>query len=192
MVIPEKILSLFVMLSMPTAIAVGSFSYETEVEEPVPQEIDIQEEEPVPQEIVIQEMIDPDELFCMAQNIYFEARNESDDGKRAVGHVTLNRVDSPEFPDTVCNVVYQSRVTRAGHPIRNRCQFSWYCDGRSDAIRNWEKFDAIMDISRAVMRGEYEDNTNGSTYYHANYVRPSWSRVFTHVATIDTHIFYRP
>jgi len=92
----------------------------------------------------------------------------------------------------VCDVVYQSHVTRTGHPIRNRCQFSWYCDGRSDVIRNWEKFDDIMDISRAVMQGEYEDNTYGATYYHANYVRPSWSRVFTRVAMIDTHIFYKP
>jgi spore germination cell wall hydrolase CwlJ-like protein len=181
MVIPEKILSLIVMLSMPTAIAVGNLSYD-----------DVPVEQPVLEEIVVQKIIDPDELFCMSQNIYFEARNESDDGKRAVAHVTLNRVESAEFPDTVCEVVYQSHVNRSGNPIRNKCQFSWYCDGRSDSIRDWEKFHSIMDISRAVMRGEYEDNTSGATYYHANYVRPRWSRVFTRVAMIDTHIFYRP
>lgn len=187
MVIPEKILSLIVLFSMPTAIAVGNLSYD-----------DVPVEQPVLEEIVVQEVIDPDELFCMSQNIYFEARNESDEGKRAVAHVTLNRVESPEFPDTVCDVVYQARLSQwhlqRGRevPLRNQCQFSWYCDGQSDVIHNWEKFEDIMDISKAVMRGEYEDNTHGSTYYHANYVRPRWSRVFTQVAMIDTHIFYRP
>ena len=147
------------------------------------------------------------EMICLAENIYFEARAEGVEGKAAVANVTRNRVESKDFPNTFCDVVYEGPVReswktkkdpklapedRVYYPRKHRCQFSWYCDGRSDVIRNWEKFDAIMDISRAVMQGEYEDNTYGATYYHANYVRPSWSRVFTRVAMIDNHIFYKP
>ncbi len=64
--------------------------------------------------------LNPDEVFCLAQNIYFEASVEHRVGKSAVAHVTLNRVDSPRYPDSVCEVVWQDR------------QFSWTQDGKSD------------------------------------------------------------
>lgn len=185
MVIPEKILALFLLCSVPSAIAVSNLTYEIE-ETPVP----------VVEEIVLEDLVDTDELFCLSQNIYFEARNEPVDGWKAVGHVTLNRVESEKFPDSICDVVHQARLSRwhlqQGRevPIRNQCQFSWYCDGQSDAIRNWQKFDDITTIARDVIRGKYVDNTEGSTYYHADYVNPRWRGVIR-TTKIGRHIFYR-
>ena len=72
-----------------------------------------------------------DEITCLAQNIYFEARSEPVAGMLAVGHVVLNRVASDRFPDTVCKVIRQG-----GERRRHRCQFSWWCDGRSDKPHN--------------------------------------------------------
>ena len=72
------------------------------------------------------------EIQCMALNLYHEARNESLAGQMAVNHVVLNRRDSDLFPNTVCDVVLESReYHRDGTPVKNRCQFSWYCDAVS-------------------------------------------------------------
>ena len=89
--------------------------------------------------LVPEKAIDINEMHCLATNIYHEARGESNEGKFAVGNVTMNRVDSNRFPDSICEVVYQAeyRVNWKGDqvPRRHRCQFSWYCDGKSDDIR---------------------------------------------------------
>jgi len=74
------------------------------------------------------------QLTCLAKNIYFEARNEPFAGQFAVALVTLNRVNDTAFPDTICKVVYQGIHTTDGFPKRDRCQFSWYCDGASDNL----------------------------------------------------------
>jgi len=81
------------------------------------------------------------QLTCLAKNIYFEARNEPFAGQFAVALVTLNRVNDTAFPDTICKVVYQGIHTTDGFPKRDRCQFSWYCDGASDEVRNPKAFD---------------------------------------------------
>ena len=71
--------------------------------------------------------------YCMAQNIYFEAANQSFAGKLAVAHVVINRTEDLQFPNEICDVIYQAKtkVNWEGNvvPIRNQCQFSWYCDG---------------------------------------------------------------
>jgi spore germination cell wall hydrolase CwlJ-like protein len=136
------------------------------------------------------ESVDSKELFCLAQNVYFEARNESVEGWKAVAHVTLNRKNSERFPDTICDVVYQSKQDRHGNPLRNRCQFSWYCDGKPDGIKNPTKFDEIVTVSRDVLLGNETDNTRGATYYHAIYVNPGWSGL-RRVRQIGLHIFYK-
>jgi len=78
--------------------------------------------------------IDANEQHCLAQNIYFEAGNQSLDGMAAVADVTLNRVKSSRYPDTICEVVKQGLKHSNGAMKRNMCQFSWYCDGKSDYI----------------------------------------------------------
>jgi N-acetylmuramoyl-L-alanine amidase len=124
-----------------------------------------------------------EELSCLATSIYFEARGESETGQYAVGLVILNRVDSERFPDSVCGVITQSSG--------NSCQFSWYCNGRSNKIRNEEAFDTALVVAHNLLHTYVFDFTFGALYYHADYVAPYWSKEFDRVAQIDSHIFYR-
>jgi len=132
------------------------------------------------------------ELQCLATNIYHEARNEGLTGQRAVAWATMNRVESPKYPDTVCDVVYQAKLTDAGTPIKNKCQFSWYCDGKSDEIESASSWNTAMTIAEEVMNNYNieTDPTNGAIMYHAAYVEPYWASSYEKTARIDTHIFY--
>lgn len=122
-----------------------------------------------------------EEVACMAQNIYFEARNESLKGMIAVALVTLERVEDPRYPSDVCSVVYDNK------------QFSWYWDGLPDRPRNIPKYEEILLVADAVMSSDTAlyDFTYGSTHYHADYVEPYWKDYMVYKAKIDTHIFYR-
>ena len=137
------------------------------------------------------------QLTCLAKNIYFEARNEPFAGQFAVALVTLNRVSDTTFPDTICKVVYQGIHTADGFPKRDRCQFSWYCDGNSDEVRNLKSFDKTQKIANLAMlqyskiKSEGLDYTEGARYYHTYEISPRWSRTFPKVGRIGDHIFYR-
>jgi len=126
------------------------------------------------------------DLECLALNIYHEARSEPEVGQLAVAAVTLNRVYSESFPNSVCGVVKQ------GGEELNRCQFSWWCDGKKDTPTNREAWDTALRISRLSLQGKATDPTKGALYYHANYVQPRWSRKFERTAQIGAHLFYRP
>ncbi len=138
--------------------------------------------------------LDVAEHHCMTEAIYWEARNQEISGKIAVGNVILNRVASDRFPDTICGVVHQGPMD--GSPISlHRCQFSYYCDGRSDApptenILEIQAWDFANIIAEALMYGEVDDITLGSTYYHADYVSPWWVEHYDEVIQVDSHIFY--
>ena len=121
--------------------------------------------------------IDPDELSCLARNIYYEARGEGEVGMRAVAHVTLNRVRSPLFKNTICGVVHQPY------------QFSWVRMEKSNPRGStWEM---AQNIAEDVYLGQGPaDNTGGATYFHAKSVRPSWTRRLTYTVTIGRHVFY--
>ena len=125
------------------------------------------------------------EVECLALNIYFEARSESEAGQRAVGHVVLNRMADPRFPGWVCEVVRQG-----GESPRNRCQFSWWCDGRSDQPRDHATWKQIKEVAYRVYWGYSEDLTDGALWYHADYVKPVWRKVMDKGAIIGRHIFY--
>jgi len=129
----------------------------------------------------------------MAFNMYHEARNESMLGQVAVGQVVMNRVASPSFPSTVCEVVKQGQTYKNGKMVLHKCQFSWYCDGKKDNVnmksKAWSK---ALDYASIVISGRITyDITSGSEWYHAYYVRPSWARQKERVTRIDSHIFYR-
>ena len=127
-----------------------------------------------------------EELECLALTIYFEARGEPDEGKRAVGHVVMNRVTHPLFPRKVCNVVRQSN-----RKFPHACQFTWWCDGRSDRPREpsaWRKSKAL---ARLVYWDYSKDPTVGALWYHAEYVAPGWSGSLLPGPKIGRHIFYR-
>lgn len=124
-------------------------------------------------------------MMCLALNVYHEARSEPMVGQYAVAHVVLNRVQSNRFPDTVCGVVYQGY--RKG---KHKCQFSWYCDGKSDRPREQVAWARSLLIADDVMRGEVSDPTKGATHYHANYVKPYWAKHLNYHVTYGSHRFY--
>jgi len=149
----------------------------------------------IPNEKGIQTIQDP-QIACLTQNIYHEARNESTAGWIAVADVTMNRVKSEAFPNTICEVVYESPHYRSQndgklYPYKNRCQFSWYCDGKSDKINNMKKYMQIYKVAKMTYRNNL-DITDGALYYHADYVNPHWASKMKVTARIDAHIFYRP
>lgn len=125
-----------------------------------------------------------DALECLAVNIYFEARADDAEGQAAVAHVTLNRVASPAFPDTVCGVVHQ------GGEARDQCQFSWWCDGRPDTPANADAWREALARARAALQGESRDPTRGAVYFHHVDVTPEWALALQEVARIGDHRFY--
>jgi hypothetical protein len=126
------------------------------------------------------------DLHCMATAIYFEARGETELGQRAVAQVILNRVNDHRYPDSVCDVIYQNRHWR------NRCQFSFACDGKPERIRDQRSWALAMTVAEdAIVNDHYVDVVGGSTHYHATYVNPRWSRALRRIQRIGTHVFYK-
>ena len=121
---------------------------------------------------------------CLAQALYFEARGETVKGQFAVAEVILNRVQSAQFPNSVCAVVKQ------GTGRLHQCQFSYNCDGRAEAITERQAHERVAKVARASLDGAREDLTDGATYYHTTAVRPRWSRTFKNTAQIGVHLFY--
>jgi hypothetical protein len=128
------------------------------------------------------------EKDCLATAIYFEARGESAMGQRAVAEVILARTAVPGRPKTICGVVYEGSKRRTG------CQFSFTCDGVADRVHNRDAWRQAMKIATNVMRtgGKVNAVAGGATFYHADYVSPGWASRMVKVASIGTHIFYRP
>lgn len=126
-----------------------------------------------------------EEMACLALTIYHEARGESARGQVAVGHVVMNRTRSTLFPAGVCDVV------REGEQHLYRCQFSWWCDGRSDWPRDQDALRESLLLAEQIHDGCGSDPTGGALWYHATTVRPSWAKSFGPGKRIGQHIFYR-
>ena len=130
--------------------------------------------------------LDRKEVHCLAQNVYHEARGESISGQIAVAHVTLNRVKDERWPDTICGVVKQ------GYEKAPACQFSWWCDGKSDKVRDRKSFEQAVEIAAFTMIDWIEDNTRGAVfYYNPQKADPRWASSFTQVAEIENHLFLK-
>ena len=140
--------------------------------------------------------LDLAELECMAKNIFFEAAVESTAGRLAVAQVTLNRVSSNQYPNSVCGVVYEGPHHASGHPKRDMCQFSWYCDGKGDVPNPGRAWNSSQELAKRVLRNHHQkaliDITDGATHYHASWMEsyPRWSKERKVMASIDNHIFY--
>lgn len=132
------------------------------------------------------------ELRCLAEAMYFEARGEPLRGQLAVGQVVMNRVASPAYPDTICDVVYQN------DHMHNRCQFSFACDGKEDVIAEKERWEEIRGYAAWLLANgaqpgeEYQTlaSLGPATHYHADYVSPRWAKFLTLTIRIGRHIFY--
>lgn len=126
------------------------------------------------------------EQRCLAEGIYFEARGESEEGQVAVAQVVLNRVKNPAYPDSICGVVYQNRHKR------NRCQFSFACDGIKDRISSPDAWNTAQRLAREVLDGkQYSKMVDASTHYHATYVNPRWAKSMAKRGQVGLHIFYK-
>ncbi len=140
------------------------------------------------------------ETTCLALNIYFEARDQVTKGQIAVALVTINRVNSKQFPDTICKVVKHTN-RKNGKIVINMCHFSWFCDGMSDVPKDEIAWKVALTIARAMLelpgvhiknygeRWKVSDFLNGATHYHRKDVDPYWNRNMLVVATIGDHIF---
>lgn len=124
-------------------------------------------------------------LRCLALNIYWEARPDLPEDQRAVAHVTLNRVASPDFPGSVCAVVEQ------GGEARHRCQFSWRCDGKSDRTEESDVWRGAVEVARQALAGAHPDPTGGALFFHNASVRPDWADSRIRTVRIGDHVFYR-
>jgi hypothetical protein len=125
------------------------------------------------------------ERRCLATAIYFEARGEPVQGQIAVGQVILNRVRSPQFPQTICGVVYQGQMAPG-------CQFSFACDGHTDMPRPDAHWALAQKLAKQITSGEvWLPEVGYSTYYHADYVSPQWKSAMNRIDTIGRHIFYK-
>ena len=132
-------------------------------------------------------------LTCLALNVYHESKNQSLIGQYAVAQVTLNRVKDERFPNNICDVVKQGLTYKwnPSIPIRNKCQFSWYCDGKSDVPKEKDAWDTAITVANGVYYGNLDDFVEGATHYHAYYVTPEWASTKTYITRIEDHIFYR-
>ena len=147
-------------------------------------------------------------LLCLSMNVFHEAKNQSVEGHIAVAEVVMNRVADTRYPNTVCEVVYQGptreswktkkqkdlpKYKRIYYPIRDRCQFSWYCDGKTDDIPKYDHnaWQIATWVANGVLHGKLKPITKGATHYHADYVYPSWRKTKTKTIEIEDHIFYR-
>lgn len=137
-------------------------------------------------------LLDPKQKHCLALNIYFEAAVESTAGKLAVAQVTLNRVNSERYPESICEVVYEGPLHASGFPKRNMCQFSWYCDGKHDNPNEGKAWKVSQNIAEYVLQNPgMLDITDSATHYYADYIpAPRWAKERDKTVKIDTHIFY--
>ena len=133
-------------------------------------------------------------LVCLALNVYHEAKNQSFLGQVAVAQVVMNRVKDERYPNTVCEVVKQGQTYKwkPNLPIKNRCQFSWYCDGKSDRPKDKNAFSFAHAMAFKFYYGWLGkvEWVIDAMWYHADYVKPDWSYNKRHLATINNHIFY--
>ena len=137
-------------------------------------------------------------FICLALNTYHEAKNQSLVGQIATAQVVMNRVEDDRFPNTICEVVKQGPTRPSWedpekeYPIKHRCQFSWYCDGKPDTPKNEKAWRKAQDVAFLVLYNKIQlDVTEGATHYHATYVRPAWAKTKKRTTRIEKHIFYR-
>lgn len=126
--------------------------------------------------------VDTEAQHCVALAMYWEARGEGQRGMLAVGSVVINRVEDDRFPNSVCDVVYQGGETPP-------CQFSWWCDGKSDRPTHGTLWTASLSLADELLTARPRDPTHGALFFHSTSTRPPWRREQT--TRIGNHVFYR-
>ena len=131
-----------------------------------------------------------EEQRCMAEAVYFEARNQDILGQIAVAIVIRNRMKNKRWPSTACGVVRDGRYWR-GNPVRDKCQFSYWCDGKPERPAEKEAWSRALYISELVLNDRISIKfLESATHYHTIEVKPEWSKKYRLCATIGDHKFY--
>ena len=126
-----------------------------------------------------------DAITCLSRTIYWEAKNEGAAGMEAIASVVMNRLGHKGFPNTICGVVKQ------GHE-QGACQFSWWCDGRSDDAKEDIHYTIAKEIARKALNRQLPDRTGGAMYFRQRKATPGWSAEYIKTVEIGEHIFYKP
>ena len=132
------------------------------------------------------------EHYCMSEAIYYEARNQPAIGQLAVGIVIRNRVRAKKWPDNVCGVVHEGYYYQ-GIPLMDRCQFSYWCDGKLEDPEDdkaWFKAERIAFL--ILTENITIEGMESATHYHEKSITPNWIIKFNKCATIGDHTFYCP
>ena len=180
-VVGMNIISGIMNFAVVTSIVFGSITY-------------VQAKE---QQLKLLDEIEQKQHICLAMNIYYEARGSSMADQVATADVVLNRVQDTRYPNTICEVIQQGPTVESWKtgddvPIRNKCQFSWWCDGKADNPQDKDEWiNAQMLAYYIIEEGKFRGIAEGATHYHATYVHPSWANSLSLVGTIGAHIFYR-
>ncbi|WP_223553223.1 cell wall hydrolase [Pseudomonas sp. BF-R-01] len=126
-----------------------------------------------------------DAITCLARSIYWEAKGKSSADMEAVASVVMNRLGHEGFPDTVCAVVKQGSETK-------NCQFSWWCDGRSDQVQEETQYTIAKEIARKALNKQLNDRTHGAMYFHDRNVHPDWAGKYIKTTETSMFLFYKP
>lgn len=160
------------------------------------------------------------DLDCLARNIYYEAGLESEEGKVAVGLVTINRSNDEKYPNTICGVVNQKTVfsipktvvrirevssgvvfktvtkikeTQMVWVSHTICQFSWRCENVRKIKYNDSRWQDSVAVAQELLEGGYSelrDKYRDAEYFHEKHIHPSWARQKRQINRIGGHIFY--
>jgi spore germination cell wall hydrolase CwlJ-like protein len=126
-----------------------------------------------------------DAITCLSRTIYWEAKGGTTADMEDVANVILNRIGHEGFPGTICEVVKQGAEKKT-------CQFSWWCDGRSDQVQEDDRYTIAKEIARKALNQQIKDRTGGAMYFHDKKVHPSWAKEYIKTAETDTFVFYKP
>jgi spore germination cell wall hydrolase CwlJ-like protein len=150
---------------------------------------------PSPSEIITKpeaQAVDPvgegplnDAITCLSRTIYWEARGEGAAGMEAVANVVMNRLGNEGFPNTICEVVRQGSEQGA-------CQFSWWCDGRSDDAEEAKSYAIAKEIARKALNLQLTDRTGGALFFRQRKATPGWSAEYIKTVAVGEHVFYKP
>jgi spore germination cell wall hydrolase CwlJ-like protein len=124
-------------------------------------------------------------ITCLSRTIYWETKGEDAASMEAVANVVMNRLGQQNFPDTICAVVREGSEQGA-------CQFSWWCDGRSDAAEDEKSYAIAKEIARKALNKQLPDRTAGALYFHNSSVTTDWSKKYIKTLRVGKLVFYKP
>jgi spore germination cell wall hydrolase CwlJ-like protein len=126
-----------------------------------------------------------DAITCLSRTIYWEAKGGKPEDMEAVADVVLNRLGQKDFADTVCGVVKQDQH-------KKNCQFSWWCDGRSDQVVEEDRYNDAKEVARKALNQQLKDRTHGALFFHDRSIKAGGFGKYVKTAETGKFVFYKP